>query len=295
MAKKKLLIIINPNAGKKKAKKSLNEIVSLYRDNGFLVSVAVTKSRGHATKIVKKKGKKYDNIVCCGGDGTLNEVLTGLAQLQGTHKLGYIPGGSTNDFAAGLKLPKNMVEAAKKVINGKLYSIDLGKFNDKYFAYIATFGAFTEVSYSTPQDAKNYWGHLAYVFEGIKDIPNIRPRHAKVEADGKLYEGDYIFVSVSNAMSIGGILKIDPKITKLDDGLFELMLIKSPKNPGEMQRIISCLMRQHFDDSIITFIHASDIKVTTDEEIDWSLDGEYAPGGKNAHLTNLNKAINIYI
>ena len=292
--KKRLLLIVNPRAGKMKVKKAYTEIISLYKEHGFLVSVAATKSRGHATKIVKKKGKKYDVVVCCGGDGTLNEVLSGLAVLHNPPKLGYIPCGSTNDFAAGLKLPKNMLDAARKVIHGKLYSIDLGKFKDKYFAYIASFGAFTEVSYATPQDAKNMWGHLAYIFEGIKDIPNIRPQHAKIIADGKEYEDDYIFCSVSNAMSIGGILKIDPKIIKLDDGLFEVMLIKAPSNGAEMQRIIGCLLSRHFDDSMITFIHAANVEVYSDNNISWSLDGEYADGGKTAVISNLNKAIKIY-
>lgn len=294
MAKKRLLLILNPLAGKKKAKRVIGGIIKLYKNEDYVVTAVFTKRKDHATKIVKKRSRKYDVIVCCGGDGTLNEVLSGLAMVKKPPLLGYIPMGSTNDFANGLKLPKNVINAAKKVIDGKIYEIDLGRFNDKHFAYIASFGAFTQVSYATPQAMKNFWGHLAYVMEGIKDIPNIRPYRVRVEANGKIYEDDYIFGAVSNAMSIGGIIRLDPKIAKLDDGLFEVMLIKNPKTPAEMQRILKCLISRRFDDGIIDFFHASEIKVYAPEDMNWSLDGEYEKGGNEVVLKNMHKAVKIY-
>lgn len=293
MKKKKLLIILNPRAGKMKTRKALNDLVNIFKNDGYLVSVASTKARAHATKIVTKKGKKYDLVVCCGGDGTLNEVLAGIIKLSNPPKLGYIPCGSTNDFAAGLKLPKNIMIAAKKILAGKQYSIDLGSFNGRTFAYIASFGAFTEVSYKTPQEFKNLWGHLAYLFEGIKDIKNIKPYYVKIQADDRIFEGEYIFGSVSNAMSIGGVLKLDPKVAKLDDGVFEVMLIKSPKTLLELNRIINCLIRRHFDDSMITFVQASEIKIQAPREMNWSLDGEYEKGCADIEIKNISHAVNI--
>ncbi len=293
MKKKKLLIILNPRAGKMKSKKALSDLIKIFKNDGYLVSVASTKARCHATKIVTKKGKKYDLIVCCGGDGTLNEVLSGMVKLKNPPKLGYIPCGSTNDFAAGLKLSKNILTAAKKIVNGKQYSIDLGSFNGRTFAYIASFGAFTEVSYKTPQEFKNLWGHLAYLFEGIKDIKNIKPYYVKVKSGDKYYAGEYIFGSISNAMSIGGVLKLDPKIAKLDDGLFEIMLVKSPKNLMELNRIINCFIRRHFDDSMITFIQASEIEIEASEEMNWSLDGEYEKGCSQIKIKNISHAVKI--
>lgn len=294
MSKKRLLLILNPLAGKKKAKKAMSGIIKLYKDAGYVVTCIFTKRRFHATKIVTKKSRKYDVVVCCGGDGTLNEVLTGLAKVKKPPVLGYIPTGSTNDFANGLRLPKNIINAAKKVLDGKIYEIDLGRFNERPFAYIASFGAFTNISYATPQAMKNLWGHLAYVMEGIKDIPNIKPYHVRVEANGKVYEDDYIFGAVTNAMSIGGIIRLDPKVAKLDDGLFEIMLIKAPKTASEMQRIIGCLVSRRFDDGIIEFFHAANLKVNAPEEMNWSLDGEFAKGEKEIILKNINKAIKIY-
>ena len=293
--KHKLLIILNPRAGKMKTKKTISDLVNVFKNEGYLVSVASTKSRCHATKIVIKKGKKYDVIVCCGGDGTLNEVLSGIVKLKNPPKLGYIPSGTTNDFASGLKLSKNTLIAAKKILKGKQYSIDLGDFDGRTFSYIASFGAFTEVSYKTPQELKNMWGHMAYIIEGIKDIKNIKPYHVKVTADGKVYEDEYIFGSVSNAMSIGGVLKLDPKVAKLDDGLFEVMLIKMPKNLMELQRIGECFIRRHFDDGIINFIQASEIEIEAPKEMNWSLDGEYQQGKELIKIKNINQAVKMLI
>jgi len=291
--KNRLLIIYNPKAGKSKSKKALSDIKRLFEDYGYDVSVAVTKARYHATKIAVRKGRKYELIVCCGGDGTLNEVLSGVVRLPYPPKLGYIPSGSTNDFASGLKLPKNTMVAAKKIMTGKPYPIDMGSFNGRTFAYIASFGAFTGVAYNTPQEIKNLWGHLAYLFEGIKDIKNIKPYRIKAVIDGKEYEDDYVFGSITNAMSIGGILKLDPKVAKLNDGLFEIMLIKMPRNIMELHRIINCFVRRHFDDGLITFLQASEIEIEAPKEMDWTLDGEYEKGTDKITIKNLPQAVKI--
>ncbi len=291
--KKNVLIIANPKAGKMKAKKALSGVIKIFKDNGYLITVAFTKGRSDATKIVKKKAKKYELVVCCGGDGTLNEVIAGLSLLSNPPKLGYIPTGSTNDFAAGLKLSKNVISSAKKIIAGKSYPIDLGTFNGRTFAYIASFGAFTEVSYSTPQEIKNLWGHMAYLLEGIKDIKNIKPYKVCVKAGDNKYEGEYIFGAVTNAMSIGGILKLDPKVAKLDDGLFEVMLVKMPKNIMELHRIINCFIRRHFDDVMITFVQASQLEIEASKEMNWSLDGEYQKGTEKINIENRKHALRI--
>lgn len=276
-----------------KAKKALRSVINIFEKENYLVSVSTTRARFHATFIAKRKAKKYDLIVCLGGDGTLNEVFSGLVSLEKPPNLGYIPCGSTNDFASGLKLPKNILHSAKKIIKGKPLPIDVGNFNGRVFSYIASFGAFTQVSYATPQTAKNLWGHLAYLFEGIKDIKNIRPYRVKITADGKVYEDDYIFGAVTNAVSIGGVIKLDPKIAKLDDGLFELLLVKNPKNILEFNRIATRFLTRQFNDSLITFIQAKNIKIEAPEDMDWSLDGEYQKGCSDIQIINKSHAIKI--
>jgi len=275
---KRLLLIINPAAGVRKANRHLTAMVALFNAHGYICTVFCTAGRGDATRIARENARDFDLVVCVGGDGTLNEVLGGMVEGRAHTPIGYVPAGSTNDLATSLKLSKNIMQAAKDIMVGKPSRYDVGCFNGRTFCYIASFGAFTRVSYTTPQNTKNYLGHLAYVLEGMKDIPSIKPVRLRVEVNGVTYEDDYIFGAFSNATSIGGILTMDPSIVKMDDGLLEMVLIRFPQNPVEWSRILFSLNQQQYDPELISFCLTGEAKIYANKSVPWTLDGEYSEG-----------------
>ncbi len=291
---KTILFIMNPAAGQKRAAKYLADILTLFSNEGFETIAYMTRAKGDATEIAAENAHRADIVVCSGGDGTLNEVITGMLQ-SGTKKpIGYIPSGSTNDFANSLGLSKNILQAAKMAVCGTPKTLDAGKFGDKYFSYVASFGAFTKASYSTSQSVKNALGHLAYILEGIKDIPNIKPIHARFEADDKVFEGDYIFCAVSNSTSVGGIFNLSKDDVSLNDGMLEVMLVKSPKNPNELSRIIFAFTNKTYAScDLIDFVSAKKINVVTDIEVPWTIDGEYGDTQTEITIENLYHAIEV--
>lgn len=287
----RMLLIVNPCAGTKRINRYLLKIINLFRSSDFETTVYLTQCRNDAAEIVCHRGGDFDRIVCAGGDGTFNEAVTGL--LSGGHAtpLGYIPCGSTNDFASTLRLPKTVMKAAACAAGGEPGALDVGMFDGRYFTYVASFGAFTKASYSTPQSTKNALGHLAYVLQGIQDIPSIRPLHMKVEIDGCTLEDDYLFGAISNTTSVGGVLTLDASRVDLNDGLFELVLIKSPQDIFELSECIRALTSQDYNSKMITFVSAPELHVTSDEPLDWTLDGEYAPEITEVTVRNLHSAI----
>ncbi|NLY47853.1 MAG: diacylglycerol kinase family lipid kinase [Clostridiales bacterium] len=292
----KMLFIINPVAGRTHPKNCFKNVMELFRSHGYNLTVKKTAARGHATELVLKYGKNYDMIVCSGGDGTLNEVISGVMRLDKKVTIGYIPSGTTNDFASSLNLPDKIETAAMTILNGQPRTVDIGLFGDnRYFSYIASFGAFTGSSYSTPQSYKNLIGHLAYILEGMKDIPNIRPHHVRVEAEGQVYEGDYLFGAVSNSISIGGLLKLDSNKVDLNDGLFEIILIQNPKTPLELSRILLSISKREYNDKLIQFIKAPEATFYMEDPIPWAIDGEYAEGDKKITIKNIANAITIMV
>ncbi len=292
---KNLLLIVNPRAGQMQSQRGFYKIVEIFCGQGYNVSVHLTQCQGDATHAAQTKGPSHHIVVCAGGDGTLNATVEGLMRLNPRPRLGYIPCGSTNDFAASLKLSAKMHTAAKNIAAGGVYPIDVGCFNGRHFCYIASFGAFSESSYLADQKVKNVVGHLAYIFEGIKDVRNIRPYALRVTADGVQCEGDYIFGGVCNTLSMGGLLKLPADTVDLSDGLFEVLLIRHPKSAGELQKIISCLTRQQFDGEQVSMLKAQTVDFAFNEDVAWSLDGEYADGGAAAHIVNLRHAVELII
>lgn len=289
---KKVLIIINPRSGTMKANKYLTEIVEIFVGDGYLPITLTTMKRGDGTEYAKKYAKDVDLIICIGGDGTFNEVAAGLVESGVRVPLGYIPGGSTNDFASSLGLAKDVIRNAKNIVEGKLHPIDLGSFNGRTFSYIASFGAFTKASYATSQTLKNTLGHLAYILEGAKDITSLNPIHMAIEADGQLFEGDYLLGAISNSTSVGGILTLKKEYVDLSDGMFELLLIKAPKTPLDLAEILLMLRTQDFKSgSMVQFINAKEFHIKADESVSWTLDGEYQAGSKDIHIKNLHGAI----
>lgn len=288
-----LLLIYNPYSGKGMVKENLSDIIDCFVKNGYQVGVYPTQGRLDAKEQVIHMAYQYDMIVCSGGDGTLNEVIGGLMELPEKPILGYIPAGSTNDFAQGLRLPKDMLEAAAIAVNGMPISVDIGGFGKKTFIYIAAFGAFTDVSYMTPQEMKNILGHSAYILEALKKLTSLRTYHMKVTYDENVLEGDFLYGMVTNSVSVGGFKGITGKNVVIDDGIFEVILIKQPKSAFDLQVILSALIGMDVKtDSIITF-KASKIVFVADEKVPWVLDGEYGGSPKRVKVTNYKKAIKI--
>lgn len=290
---KKLLFIVNPRAGKTKSRTPLFDAVARFSKAGYLVNIFVTEGSGDATQVAAEMGGDFDLVVCAGGDGTLNETLSGLMTLEKRPQLGYLPNGSTNDFAASLHLSSYPVTAACAIIEGKPFRLDIGQHNDRYFAYVASFGAFTRTSYSASQAAKNALGHLAYILEGIGDLDSLRPYNCRVEADGEVFEGDFIFGGICNSTSLGGLVKLDPARVQMDDGKFELLLLRMPKTVIDLNNLITGITRMEYDQPGVIFRHVSTITLTTDDDIPWSLDGEYAPSASRVEIRNLSGAVEL--
>lgn len=289
--RQKMLLIANPIAGMKKIKRTLPRIKKYFDISGYDVEVFETSARGDGAAAAEKYSGDFDVIVCAGGDGTLNETISGVLNSGIKTPIGYLPAGTTNDFAAGLGLPLLIMKAAENIVKGTPRELDIGKINERYFSYVASFGAFTEASYNVSQSLKNALGHLAYILEGVMDIPNIRPRHMRIEVDGCVYEDDYLFGAVSNSTSLGGILKLNTGLVDFSDGLFEVMLIKNPKNAVELSKIVLSLQSKRYDEEVITFLQTSDVTIISDEGTPWSLDGEYYEGCDKITVTNIHQAI----
>ena len=291
---KSLYLIINPNAGTRQGRRFLPEIISVFSRSGYLCTVCVTDKRGDAVDFARDHAGEADLVVACGGDGTLNEVITGL-QLGG-HKtpLGYIPCGSTNDFANGLGLPNAPLIAAETIITGAPRTLDAGLFApDRYFSYTASFGAFTSVSWSTPQNVKNILGHVAYILEGIRSLADIRPIHMKITADGWQYEDDYIFGAICNSTSLGGVLKLEDNEVDMNDGRFEALLIPFPPDLLALNRILSSLGAHHYDDESLCFLRASSFIFEGSSDVIWTLDGEAAEGSSRVEIRNVHNALTL--
>lgn len=291
---KNLLFIYNPYSGKGMVKENLSDIIDCFVKNGYQVSVYPTQGRMDAKDQVIHMASLYDMVVCSGGDGTLNEVISGLMELSDKPVLGYIPAGSTNDFGQSIKLPKTMIDAAKVAVSGTPISVDIGSFRKRKFVYIAGFGAFTDVSYMTPQEMKNVLGHSAYLLDAVTKLTTLRTYHMKVTYDGNNeVEGDYLYGMITNSISVGGFKGITGKNVALDDGLFEVTLIKRPKNPIDLNLVLGSMIGMDFKtDSVVSF-KASEIIFEAEQKVPWVLDGEYGGSPRKVKITNNKKAIRI--
>lgn len=284
---KKLLFIVNPRAGKTKSRAPLFDAVSIYSEAGYLVCVKQTKRRGDATRFAAELGADFDLVVCHGGDGTLNETVNGLMRLPKERRplVSYLPGGSTNDFAASLNISSDLAVAAQSAMRMEKRDLDVGVFGSRNFVYVASFGAFTRTTYTVPQDIKNMFGHFAYMLEGAKDLETLRPYRMTITADGEPIRGEYLFGAVSNSTSIAGLMKISPEKVSFNDGQFELLLVPVPKSPQAVQALIRALVYQDYESSAgLIFRHVKHVVAETEENIPWTLDGEYAPGAPRIEI-----------
>lgn len=292
---RKLLLIINPVAGRNQAQADLFKMVRVFAEHDCEVTVYPTRGPQDCTRKVLADAGRFDLVVCCGGDGTLNEMVSGMMQREDHVPMGYIPLGSTNDFAASLHLPSHVEEAALRCVEGTAFHMDVGSLNDRYFNYIAAFGAFTEASYATPQQIKNALGHLAYILEGVKSLGRLQPIHVRITADGESFEEDYLFGAVTNTVSLGGVLRLDPSRVLLDDGMYELLLVKNPQNPTEAQAMLSALMLQNYDGPLVRMLRASDILFESNHEISWTIDGEFGGSFSTTHILNNKNAVTLMV
>ncbi len=292
----RVLLMVNPMAGRQKIRNELLYVVDTLTKAGYETIIYTTQGKDATRDLLAEKDSQFDRVICCGGDGTFNEILSATMHWNKRPILGYIPAGTTNDFAAGLKLPSDIREAAVNIVRGTPHTVDAGLFNTSYFSYVASFGAFTETSYSTPQNFKNALGHLAYILEGIKEIPAFTSYTVCVEADGQIYKDSYIFGAVSNARSVGGILKISDSLVDLNDGVFEVMMIKMPKTLMDLSAIVTSLTSLNplkYDPSMFLFLQTKELKITFEQEMVWSLDGERVSGGKEARIACIKDAFKI--
>lgn len=291
---KKMLFVMNPYAGQRKANRYLADILTIFNRADYDVTVYMTAGPGDGAAKVQAMAADVDVVVCCGGDGTFNEMVSGVLRSGVDVPLGYIPAGSTNDFAASMKLPTNALEAARAIVEGTPERYDIGRFGDRYFAYVASFGAFTRASYATPQNIKNALGHTAYLLEGISELSQIRKEHVRMELeDGNVVEDDFIFGAISNSTSVGGILTLDPRQVDMGDGLFELLLVRAPRDLIEISECIRALRTQKYNCRMITFLPAKSVKITASEDMNWTLDGEWEAGHDWVMAENLHHAIRL--
>lgn len=291
---KRLLFIFNPQAGKGAIRGHLPAILDVFTKNGWLVTAYPTQGKADATRVAIELGGQYDRVVCCGGDGTLNETIAGLLTLDPVPTLGYIPAGTTNDFSRNLHLPKGLEDAALTAVTGTVRKCDVGMFNHRSFIYVAAFGVFTDVSYDTPQEFKNAFGHLAYLLEGVTRLGSIKSYPLEITHDGGSLEGEFIYGMVSNTISVGGFRGLPTSEVSLDDGLFEVLLVRRPKSLAELQSIITTLLQQKpVEGGAVIALRTAHLQVTAQEPLPWTLDGEYGGDPVVAEIENECQAISL--
>ncbi len=293
--KKKMLFIYNPHAGKAQIRSNLLDIIDIFVKAEYEVTVYPTQKQGDAVRATKERTEGYDLLVCSGGDGTLDEVVSGMLECDEKIPIGYVPAGSTNDFANSLGIPKNMVKAADVVVAGNEFACDMGAFNDDFFVYVAAFGIFTDVSYETKQEMKNFLGHAAYVLEGAKRLTSVQSYEMEIVYDGKTIRDEFLFGMVSNSLSVGGMKNFTGKNVRLDDGLFEVTLIRKPRLLIEYQQIARDLLRRESDSDYIYMFKTNHLTVRSAERIPWTLDGEYGGSHTEVVLDNLHQVIRMIV
>lgn len=291
----KMLFIYNPRAGKAQIRSNLLDIIDTFVKAGYEVTAYPTQAAGDAIKAVKQRHEGYDIVACSGGDGTLDEVVSGMMQCEEKLPIGYIPAGSTNDFANSLMIPKSMIKAADVVVGGRNYACDIGALNGDTFIYVAAFGIFTDVSYETKQDVKNVLGHTAYLLEGVRRLPSVRSYPLKISCNDQVIEGEFLYGMVTNSYSVGGFRGITGQDIQLDDGLFEVTLIRKPTNPLDLNNIIVALVDKRVKSEHIHTFKTSKLVVESEEPLSWTLDGEFGGEHCKAVIENKQRVLDIRV
>lgn len=293
---KKMLLVVNPVSGKKLAKQYMMRMINRFDQAGYNVTACCTQINKNAYDIVKNRGREFDIVVCCGGDGTLKETVCGIMELGLDIPLGYLPMGSTNDFAHSMNIPTDVFEAVEAIINGEPKPVDIGKFGDENFIYVAGFGNFTAISYSANQKLKNVLGKNAYYLQAVKEFFRMKPFHARVEADGEFFEGDYFYGEASNSYSIAGMPVLHNMGVEFDDGKHELILVEMFKNPAELLRLANDMVHKTVADNPNVIIrHCDRIKFMFDEPTPFTLDGEFGGAHTEVEASTLKHAVKLMV
>lgn len=296
MSKNRLFFIFNPKAGKGLIKVHLADILDIFVKAGFEVEVYPTQGKGDATRMVAACADDFDRIVCSGGDGTLDEVVTGLIRCGSHTPVGYIPAGTTNDFANSLQIQGSMEEAADIAVHGNMFTCDIGEFNGDTFVYVAAFGIFTGVSYQTNQKLKQFLGHAAYVIEGARSLTDITAYPLEIAVNGETVQGEFVYGMVTNAYSVGGVKNLAGKDVELDDGLFEVKFIRMPKNPLQINEIMTNLFRPRECDTPYIFSCKTDhIEVRSEVSVPWTLDGEFGGAHQEVQIVNRSRRVSFLV
>lgn len=293
----RLLWIVNPHAGKAAVRQHALACIDCFVREGWDVTVYTTQQAKDARRVARERAAEFDRIVCAGGDGTLGEVVSGVMDAGVSVPLGYIPAGTTNDFAASLGLSRTPAEAAVAAAGDCLTTLDIGQFGEAYFAYVAAFGLFTDVSYTTPQVSKNMLGRFAYLLEGIKSLSQIREYQLRAEAPSGAVEGAFLFGMVSNSTSVGGFKGL-PVVAgaQMDDGLFEVVLVRRTTSLLDLQTALNDFLSSGDSDSgVIVHFKAPWVRITCGEEIAWTLDGEFGGSVTEVQIKNLHRAITVAV
>lgn len=294
---KRVFLIVNPKSGKSKPKSMLFEIIDAMSQNGCIVTTGITRNEGDAVNFAMSacNSELYDLIVACGGDGTLSETIAGILKSESHLPLGYIPCGSTNDYAKSLGISEDYVESAVSAVKGAECPVDIGRINGRYFNYIASFGIFTSVSYSASHNLKSMLGHMAYVLEGTKELTKIKSYHVRIETESGVYEDDYIFGAIANSTSIGGIVKIDEALVSFNDGMFEICLVKKPRTPADLLNIVRGTMNSDFTPDCFEFFRATSLDILAPDDMAWSLDGEKFDACTDIKVDVIHSAVNLIL
>lgn len=295
--KKRIFFVFNMHAGKARIKTKLSDILNTFTEKGYEVTAYPTQYAGEAVLRIEALEDGYELVVCSGGDGTLDEVVTGMMRRPEEKRIpiGYIPAGSTNDFAKSLGLPQKMEDAAARIMAGKRFPCDIGAFNQDYFVYIAAFGIFTDVSYQTDQQMKNVLGHMAYILEGMKRLTNIVSYKMKLRWEDREVEDDFLFGMVTNSRSVGGFKSIIGTEVVLDDGVFEVTFIKRPKNLLELNETLTALVLAEIDERYMYSFRTSRLTVEAEAEVPWTLDGEYGGDHRAAVIENRKQELEFIV
>ncbi len=292
---KKMLFVYNPRSGKGLIRNSLSAVIEIFSGAGYEVTVHPTKAENDAKRVVRDCAAAYELIACCGGDGTLDEVVAGMMDSGVRRTIGYIPAGSTNDFGNSLGIPKQMEEAAELIVSGGIFHCDIGRMNEDYFVYVAAFGAFTDVSYQTNQDMKNMLGHAAYLLEGMKRMGTWKSKWLRVESEEYTDEGEFVFGMITNSNSVGGIRGLPGNDVELNDGLFEVMLVRNPQNLSDWQDIITAVLTREESAGNVVRFKTDRLKLISKEPIAWTRDGENGGEHTEVELVNLQQVLDIVV
>jgi len=284
---------MNPYAGTRQGVRYLSDVIAIFNRADYEVLAYMTSGQGDAQRYVEAKAGEVDLVVCAGGDGTFNEAVSGILTSKTDVPLGYIPCGSTNDFATSLGLSTNILKAAQEIVEGTPVRYDMGLFGSRHFSYVASFGAFTRASYATPQNVKNALGHMAYILGGISELSQIRKEKIRIELEDRIIEDEFLFGAVSNSTSMGGILTLDPKQVDMRDGKFELLLVRAPKNLTEIGECLQALQTQKYNCAMITFLSTDILTVNANPDMPWTLDGEREDGHARVEIRNLHHAVQL--